>query len=393
MKDLSSIVAKFKVQGTIEEIKPLGTGLINDTYKVNTKEADAPNYVLQRINHAIFQNVEMLQSNITAVTNHIRKKLTEAGESDIERKVLSFLETEEGKAYWFDGDSYWRVMVFIPRAKTYETVNPEYSNYAGEAFGNFQAMLADIPETLGETIPDFHNMEFRLKQLREAVAKDAAGRVSEVKYYLDEIEKKKITAVCFDNGMVGGELPYIGIDNHKTGYQLAQELAEQLDHKGQVGIVAGDLKQKGHRERVEGFEEYMKSEPEMTVKFVESGYANLQMSEQKVRDLMGQYPQIRGIMATSAVTAMGLVDELKDTDIKIVAVDEQEDSLKAVENGQILALAAQSGYEIGYETIHYIQNLRNGKHLKKKYYLNAEILTQDNVKEYRKKDESQKYKK
>ena len=46
--------------------------------------------------------------------------------------------------------------------------------------------------------------------------------------YLDEIEKKKITAVCFDNGMVGGELPYIGIDNHKTGYQLAQELAEQL---------------------------------------------------------------------------------------------------------------------------------------------------------------------
>ena len=59
MKDLSSIVAKFKVQGTIEEIKPLGAGLINDTYKVNTKEADAPNYVLQRINHAIFQNVEM----------------------------------------------------------------------------------------------------------------------------------------------------------------------------------------------------------------------------------------------------------------------------------------------------------------------------------------------
>ena len=27
MKDLSSIVANFKVQGTIEEIKPLGTGL------------------------------------------------------------------------------------------------------------------------------------------------------------------------------------------------------------------------------------------------------------------------------------------------------------------------------------------------------------------------------
>ena len=107
MKDLSSIVAKFNTQGTITEIKPLGAGLINDTYKVNTQEADAPDYVLQRINHAIFQNVEMLQSNIAAVTGHIRKKLTEAGEADIDRKVLSFLATEEGKTYWFDGESYW----------------------------------------------------------------------------------------------------------------------------------------------------------------------------------------------------------------------------------------------------------------------------------------------
>lgn len=188
MKDLLSIVSHFQMQGTVREIKPLGSGLINDTYKVTTAEADAPDYVLQRINHAIFQNVEMLQSNIEAVTGHIRKKLEEKGEADVERKVLHFIPTAEGKTYWYDGENYWRIMTFIPRAKTYETVNPEYSYYAGAAFGNFQAMLADIPDTLGETIPDFHNMEFRLKQLRDAVAADAAGRVQEVRYFLDEIE-------------------------------------------------------------------------------------------------------------------------------------------------------------------------------------------------------------
>ena len=178
------------MQGTVREIKPLGSGLINDTYKVTTAEAGAQDYVLQRINHAIFQNVEMLQSNIEAVTRHIRKKLEENREADVERKVLHFIPTAEGKTYWYDGENYWRIMTFIPRAKTYETVNPEYSYYAGAAFGNFQAMLADIPDTLGETIPDFHNMEFRLKQLRDAVAADAAGRVQEVQYFLDEIEKR-----------------------------------------------------------------------------------------------------------------------------------------------------------------------------------------------------------
>ena len=190
MNNLSSIVSQFKTKGTIKEIKPLGSGLINDTYKVTTVEVDAPDYVLQRINHAIFQNVEMLQANIEAVTKHIRKKLTENGETDIERKVLSFVATDSGKTYWFDGANYWRIMVFIPNAQTFETVNPEYSYYAGVAFGNFQAMLADIPDTLGETIPDFHNMEFRLKQLRDAVAANAAGRVGEVQYFLDEIEKR-----------------------------------------------------------------------------------------------------------------------------------------------------------------------------------------------------------
>lgn len=190
MNDLKSICSHFNIKGKVNSINPLGTGLINDTYKVTTVEDDAPDYVLQRINHAIFKNVDMLQANIEAVTKHIRQKLVEQGADDIDRKVLSFVETDNGKTYWFDGESYWRIMIFIPRAKTYETVNPEYSYYAGVAFGNFQAMLADIKEDLGETIPDFHNMEFRLKQLQEAIEKDAAHRVEGVTYYLDEISKR-----------------------------------------------------------------------------------------------------------------------------------------------------------------------------------------------------------
>ena len=48
-----------------------------------------------------------------------------------------------------------------------------------KAFGEFQAMLADIPQQLGETIPDFHNMELRARQLEEAVAADPVGRCAE----------------------------------------------------------------------------------------------------------------------------------------------------------------------------------------------------------------------
>ncbi len=190
MEAYMDILRHFVLEGEVTEIKPLGNGLINDTLMVRTDGAD--DYVLQRINNAIFQDVDLLQHNIDCVTRHIRGKLIAAGETDIDRKVLRFLPCKEsGKSYWTDGESYWRVSVFINNAFTYELVNPEYSRYAGQAFGHFEAMLADIPETLGETIPDFHNMELRARQLREAIAADKAGRMAapEVQALVAEIQE------------------------------------------------------------------------------------------------------------------------------------------------------------------------------------------------------------
>ncbi len=195
METLKDIVLNFKVEGEVSDVKPLGEGLINDTFKVFVNNEETPKYVLQRVNNAIFQDVELLQDNIEKVTNHIRKKLADKNVDDIERKVLRFIRTNDDKKFYFDGEKYWRMMVFIPDSYTYQAVTPEYSYTAGLAFGEFQSMLSDIDATLGETIPSFHNIELRLNQLKEAVENDAAGRVKEVQYYIKEIEKRA-EAMC-----------------------------------------------------------------------------------------------------------------------------------------------------------------------------------------------------
>ena len=185
---LEQIVSRFALEGRVTDIRPLGNGLINDTFRVVTDGPD--DFVLQRINQGIFRDVDLLQHNIDCVTRHIRRKLEMAGERDIDRKVLRFLpEKTTGKSYWTDGKEWWRVSVFIRDAITYEAVTPEYAGYSGVAFGRFEAMLADIPDQLGETIPDFHNMELRARQLRDAVAADAAGRMadSEVRALVDQM--------------------------------------------------------------------------------------------------------------------------------------------------------------------------------------------------------------
>lgn len=190
VSDYVRILDQFDLKETLASVLPFGNGHINDTLKVmNDQGKDV--YILQRVNHHIFPNIDTLQDNVHTVTTHIRKKLEARGETDIDRKVLTFLPTKSGKTYYFDGESYWRVFLFIPRSKSYEEVNESYSYEAGKAFGDFQSMLADIPEgTLGETIENFHNMEFRLEQLKEAVKEDRAGRVAEVKDLLSEIERR-----------------------------------------------------------------------------------------------------------------------------------------------------------------------------------------------------------
>ena len=187
--NLDNILSQFLIEGKVESVKPLGNGLINDTFRVVT-EGDAPDYVLQRINNNIFTDVDLLQHNIEAVTGHIRRKLEAAGADDIDRKVLRFVATQQGKTYYLDNEGrYWRVSVFIPDAVTYEQVDPTSSRNAGKAFGEFESMLVDLPGQLGETIPDFHNMELRARQLQEAIEQDKAGRVAGVADIIADLQK------------------------------------------------------------------------------------------------------------------------------------------------------------------------------------------------------------
>ena len=190
---LKDIVGQFDIQGVVASVKPLGAGHINDSYKVLTESDATPDYVLQRINHNIFKNVGALQDNIRRVTDHIRGKLVAAGVQDVGNRVLRLALAKDGKLYYKDTDgNYWRILYFISDSHSYdEGITPELAFFAGRAFGDFQAMLADLPgEPLVETISNFHNMESRLATFRQAVKDNKAGRLAKTQFMVDEIEKR-----------------------------------------------------------------------------------------------------------------------------------------------------------------------------------------------------------
>ena len=205
---LKEIASMFRIEAPVKSVTPLGDGLINDTFRVTT-EAGGEEYVLQRVNHHVFTDVAALQKNIERVTTHIRHKLEAAGVSDIDRRVLRLIPLKNSDMTYAEvsGD-YWRMTLMIPDSQTISEVTPCTACLTGRAIGEFEAMLADLPgEPVAESSPRFHDMEFRLSQLREAVEADRAGRVAEVGDLLELISRYEDDMTWAERRYRAGELP------------------------------------------------------------------------------------------------------------------------------------------------------------------------------------------
>lgn len=188
--DLPGIVSQFHISGSMASAAPLGRGHINDTYRVRNAEPGHPDYLLQRINHQIFRDVDILMGNIVRVTGHLKSKA-----ADPDREVLTVIATHAGGTYYRDGEgNFWRMFDFKDKTHSYEQVTDTgQAFYGGKAFGRFQLQLADLPaETLGCTIPDFHNLQKRVADFESALKADAAGRRAaaekEIRYLFDQKE-------------------------------------------------------------------------------------------------------------------------------------------------------------------------------------------------------------
>jgi Ser/Thr protein kinase RdoA (MazF antagonist) len=188
MENLYSIIAAFQTAGEVSVISPFGSGHINRTYLVTTT---ARKYILQKINHQLFGNVEQLMHNIRLTTEFIRAKLLEEGG---ERVSLNLVDSLTGTSFVRTEEGYYRMYHYIDDSVCYQLVaKPQQLYEAAVGFGSFARQLADFPaEKLFEILPDFHNTRKRYANFEEAVAKDImnrkAGVLPEIAFIRDRRE-------------------------------------------------------------------------------------------------------------------------------------------------------------------------------------------------------------
>ncbi|MBQ8291741.1 MAG: aminoglycoside phosphotransferase family protein [Clostridia bacterium] len=189
--EIIKICARFGIAGTYQSYEVINSGHINMTYKVYFKRnGEIKDYILQRVNTYVFKNPEDVMENISSVTEYIRAKIKATGVT-AKRNVLHYSKTEEGNYYtWIDGE-FWRCCRYIDDSVSFtNTDDLKIIEESGKAFGKFQTYLADYPvKNLHIVIPHFHNTIMRYEALREAIAKNAAGRVDTVRDVIEGYEE------------------------------------------------------------------------------------------------------------------------------------------------------------------------------------------------------------
>lgn len=169
----------------LPEPQRFGNGLINETYLVYC--AGQKN-LLQRINHNVFKNVEALMNNLHLVCDYVKTNFPE-------EPFISVVPTLTGNSYAVVDGYYWRMLKFIPDTHSYESLShPHQAFEAGKVIGHFHALLGQMKtESIQDTIPQFHDLKFRIKQFHQAVEEDKANRAvnckGEIKFLMGLTEE------------------------------------------------------------------------------------------------------------------------------------------------------------------------------------------------------------
>lgn len=208
--EIPEIIAQFDFPGVLKECIPFGSGHINDTYRLTFETGDGNRqYILQRMNRAVFTRPVELMENICGVTAWLRRKIEERG-GDVWRETPNVVPAKDGLPYHVDAfGEYWRAYYYITGATSYDLVKNDDDFYeSAVAFGHFQQLLSDYPaETLHETIPKFHDTVDRFAKFERAVHEDVCDRAASVAGEIRFVKEREALTHVLCDLQASGELP------------------------------------------------------------------------------------------------------------------------------------------------------------------------------------------
>ncbi len=204
-------------------------------------------------------------------------------------------------------------------------------------------------------------------------------------------------------------LCYIGTDNYTAGRMCGKLIQEAMPDGGKLAIFIGRLEQDNARRRRQGVIDQILGRSEDSSRFdppdaeIKEGKWHIvgtytdqfdrSAGKANAEDAMSRHPDLAGMVGLFAYNPSLILEALKQGgklgQIKVIAFDEEDETLQGIKDGTIYGTVAQNPYEYGRQSVRLLAGLARGQSLEalgvpSDGFVNfpARQIRQDNVDEF-----------
>jgi ribose transport system substrate-binding protein len=186
---------------------------------------------------------------------------------------------------------------------------------------------------------------------------------------LDRVAAKMPVVVHDSDAPKSQRKAFVGTDNVAAGKLAGQAAIDALQAagitKGKVAMFVGRIDMQNSIDRKHGIDETLGKQPGIEILPVFLDGADRNKAKKNVEDALARYPDLVMTIGLWSYNGPCMVDAVKaSTRAKkpvIVAFDEEEETLKAVQDGTIFATIVQRPFQFGYQSMKALKDVRDGK--------------------------------
>jgi ribose transport system substrate-binding protein len=185
---------------------------------------------------------------------------------------------------------------------------------------------------------------------------------------------------------------YVGTDNVAAGRQAGTLIKEALPEGGKIMIFVGKLDAKNAQERYQGIKETLQGS-KVEIIDVRTDDTDRVRAKSNVSDTLVKYADVKGLVGLWSYNGPAIMSAVRDANkvgqVKIIAFDEEDETLSGVKDGAIYATVVQQPYEFGYQAIKFMHQVLSGDKSvipsSKQVFVPTLIIKKDNIEDFSKK--------
>jgi ribose transport system substrate-binding protein len=182
---------------------------------------------------------------------------------------------------------------------------------------------------------------------------------------IQDANRAGIPVITVDTGADGGNLvTYIATDNYFAGKQAADWMIQMLGGKGKVAMIEGTPGSMQGRQRMEGFHEVIKANPNMNLAV--SIPANFERAKGMavMEDILTAHPDLKGVFCANDEMALGALEALRQRKmigkVVLLGMNGSWDALAATAKGEMQGTVVQFSRLHGTEFVNVAVQYLNG---------------------------------